>query len=366
MNRARVALAIGCLLLAGCEKGCSSAKRALVVAESPSAADLADIEKRTAKLSGDLVQKAFADPAVKSKQDAIWNKVFQEPEIAKAMQELGSTTIADPAVKTRFDEIIKGVMADPAVIAKLKAIAATAANEAEAQEKIEKHVGGAMESPAVSQAISRGVEAVVEAPDVEARLGAIFAKADVSDLVGSAMKDPATVAASKEVDRKLSKALADKTLDAYYERWAKAAEADAELQAAARDFATEAVAGLAGSSELKDTLKGGLESARTRGILASATADLLADPDIAADVKDFFRALFAGDTDPAELAKKTDALFASTKLKKRLESAILELLSSKLGAARLEKAVMTGMVTPQSKKKLGDLLLRLMKDAPEG
>ncbi len=365
MRRALLALSIAAVLAAGCDRGCTATKKSLAIAESPSAADLADIERRTAKLSGDIVKEAFADPAVKAKQDAVWAKVFVAPDIAKDLQDLGSGVIADPAVKARFDPLIQAVMQDPAVVARLKAIAATASSQAEAQEKIEKLVSSTMESPAIANGINHGVEAVVAAPAVEARLSGIFEGADVGDLVSSSMKDPELVRLSKDLDDRLAKVVGEGKAESYYADWAKAARANPAVGAAARDFANEAVEGLAGSEDLRGTLKGGLESARTKSILASATADMLADPDVASNVRDFFRAIFAGDQDASGVAKKIDALFASPMLQKRLESAILELLSSKIGAARLQSSVMSGMKTPASKKKLTEFLVLLLQAAPK-
>ena len=355
----------GVLLLSGCDKARSLGHQlASATQEDTSKDQQEDIEKRTAKLSGEIVQAAFADPTVKAKQDAVWGKVFQEPETAKALQDLVSATMADPTVKGPMDAMMGEVMKDPVVVAKLKAIAASASSQAEIQEKIEKHVSGAMASPAVSQALDRGVEALVAAPEVAQRLGGIFEKADMSAMVGSALKDPDVVALSNDLDKRLVRVMANGKADAYFTDWTAQAKKDPVLQAAARDFANEAVAGLAQSDDLKSTLRGGFESARTRKILAAATADLLADPSVNADIRDFFKALFAGDGDPEILAKKADALFKNPMLSKRLQAAIVELLSSKIGAARLEKAVLSGMATPEGKKKLAAMLVALLKSAP--
>ena len=272
--------------------------------------------------------------------------------------------MADPTVKGPMDSMMGEVMKDPSVVAKLKAIAASASTPAEIQERVEKHVGGAMASPAVSQALDRGVEALVSAPEVEQRLGGIFENADMSSLVGSALKDPEVAALSSDLDKRLIKVTANGKADAYFTDWTERAKKDPSLQAAARDFANEAVAGLAQSDDLKSTLRGGFESARTRKILAAATADLLADPSVNTDIREFFKALFAGDGDAQLLATKADLLFKNPKLSKRLQAAILELLSSKIGAARLEKAVLSGMATVEAKKKLSVMLVALMKTAP--
>ena len=329
----------------------------------------AKVDEQTAKrfeaLASELVEAGFTDPRTVKKQDEVFQKVFADPEVSKAMGTLIEQLLSDRAVKPHMDEILAASLKKPNVMAALQKIAAGAKGEAEISERVEKHVEAAMGAEAVNKAIEVGVASLMDAPEVDSKFGAIFANADVSGMVQSAMDDRDLAKAEEDLAQSLEKAEGSGKTEAYLSDWKTAAKADPAVKTAAADFAVAAFAGLADAPDLKKVLSQGLQSPRTTTILAAATAEALAEPEVKAAVVETFASLLGDSKNVQAIAQNVDKILKHPKFQARMKSALIELLSSKAGGLALQLAILSGMKRPEATKALNAFLLTVMKAAPK-
>jgi hypothetical protein len=356
---------LGCSEPATKPDGTTSAKAESSAAAKEKAAANEQTSKRIEALGSELVEAGFSDPRAVKKQDEVFQKVFADPEVSKAMGTMIEQLLADPAVKPHMDEILAAALKKPSVMAALQKIAAGAKGEAEISERVEKHVEAAMSAEAVNKAIDAGVASLMDAPEVDSKFATIFADADVSGMVQSAMADRDLAKAEEDLAQSLEKAESSGKSDAYINAWKTAAKADPAVKSAAADFAVAAVEGLADAPDLKRVFSQALQSPRTKTILAAAASEALREPEVKSAIVETFAALLGDAKNVQAIAQNVDKILKHPKFQARMKSALTELLSSKAGGLALQQAILSGMKRPEATKALNAFLLTVMKVAPK-
>lgn len=378
--RTTLSAALFCLTMLGCSESApvaegsakpaaaptTSAKATATAAATTSAAPAKPADKLGElgeQLGGELIELAFKDPAVVAKQGAVFEKVFADPDVAAALNQLVESVVSDPAIQKHFEEIMAKAVLDSKVVAAIKRLTAGATDPADISARVEKHVGAAMEAPAVNAAIEKGVAALMDDPAIDGRFQSIFAGADVSSLL-SALEDDSFTALEREVDERHAKALSAGTEDAFLSAWKDAARKDPTVKAAAVAFASSAFDGLLETPEFERVLVDGMKSARTKGILVAALADVLADPAAKSQLTKVFIALLGDAKDSAAIAKEAEVVFKQELFKTRMQKALVELLSSEKGSAALQSSIVTSMKRGEAGKSLTAFVVAVLRSAP--
>jgi hypothetical protein len=351
MNLRALSLALVLGLVPSCDKAKAIGEEVGVSAGLSAEAQtrMGEVVEKTA---GELVAESFKDPEVSKRMDAAFENVFQDPEVDASMQRLIEACMAEAPVQAEIASLAEDAVKDPEVAKKIQQLIAGASSPAEIEARMEKHTSAAFESPAVTKAIESIVEEIIATPEIDARLNTIFAGADLPP--GFVSRDLAKT--EKEFEASYAKADAAGKREAFLSDWSAAAKKDPAATKAAREMLIEWSAGLEKSKALRNVVKGGLESARTKNILAKAIAEVLSDPEVKASAKDLFRAVMLGAEKADLLAEKSKALFGHKKVLERMQRAVLELLQSEAGSKALKDALLAELRNDAAGKKLQDVV----------
>jgi murein L,D-transpeptidase YcbB/YkuD len=354
MRNTTYALCLSFFLLSGCDRVQALADQAAAAQITPEGRK--ELGTTVEKAAADIVTEAFEDPEAKKRVDAAFEKIFSGPEAEGGIDKLMEACMAEPAVQSEIASLGEDAVKDPAVAKKLQELIAGASTPGEIEARIEKHTTAAFESPAVTKAIETAVEKIIEAPDVDARITAIFAKADIPP---GFMNDD-LLKAEKSFEAAFAKAEAEGKRSQFMADWVAAAKKDPAAKKAAAALVTDWAAAIETSPELKAVIKGGLESPRTKRIVSQAMADVLAEPEVKASARDLFKAVMVGAENQELLAQKTTALFEHPKVQSRMRKAVLELLESPTGTEKLKSAILSGLQSPKAKERLQEVVTALL------
>jgi len=349
--------------LTGCERIKAWVGKQGAAGTDPAASEATEarVKERTEAIVAKLFEEANRDPAVTARLDAVLQKVFADPAVDLAMQGLVEQCLGDPDVQSRLGKLLEQVVKDPAVVKKLQALTAGASSQAEIEARMEKYMAGVMNGPAVQKAIEGSIDKIMADPRIDHRLTEIFSAAD---LVPSAQGDPSLDAASRELDAKFATATVENSEEAFLSGWQSAATADPNVKKQAREALMACFDAIGAGTELKDTIRAGFDSPRTRKILAKALSDVLDDPGAAAAAADLFKVLMLGALDPTITTQRINTLLDHPKVVSRLRDSILELLSSEPGAKRLQDSFRSALRVPEAKARLFAFVEAMLKAAP--